>query len=258
MQILRKNKKGIIPFAAIGVICLIALACGGLYAGYEKWFGEGADKTLTIGIESDTSSEGRTIDDLADMGVTCKWADKEVEKNVKFMDQYTSAAIDPTTLYVFKEKPTDWGYPTGDFTDYYKAESSSSGTMVLEENPGKYYVVVKNTTALNTIFLEVEVPCMGEDDSVVLNDYNQAPDSMTVMMTAIATLTLTDVNFAVSTTANTTTMFEVTKHDYTTVTENQCVVLDGVIQDPVQPRTRDQVDRLDQRAVFRMDRELYV
>jgi len=232
MQKLKKNKNGFLP-ALAGIIGFFVI-CGVIgMAGtwtFNKIFGDSDDddKTLSM-VETDTTSEGRTVTDLADMGVECKWANKEVKKNINFMDKYSSSAIDPTTMYVFKEKPEDWKLPTGDFTDYYKAESSSSGVMVLQENPGMYYIVVKNTTAYNTKFLEIEVPCMGEDASVVLNEYNQAPDTKTVMLTQIATLSFTDVDFGVDETDNISTLFEVTKHDYTTVAEDQCVVLDGVM-----------------------------
>jgi len=148
---------------------------------------------------------------------------KNVEATLNAYNIYTAAAINPK-VYLYEEKPDNWGNGRVDVEDgYISSYQLASGTYVIAEEPGTYYA----RAVLNGYydeFFEIVIPASGE---VTLNDFNQADGNIEkIKMYDIETLSVSDVDLGITENASSDTTF--IKYMNAVVDDDEAFKLDEV------------------------------
>jgi len=125
------------------------------------------------------------------------WAKKIVNYKLLVSDKYTGADV-TATVKVYKEKPSDWENPRGDFSDAenYNIYTVTNGeALINKEFPGTYYAVITKD-GYNTEFVSFVIPDgTGRGD---ISDYQQSPDIDVVEMTQEGSTTNQDAEFTLT------------------------------------------------------------
>lgn len=167
-----KKKASLIDAGALLTIIFAGIIIGGMYLAYDNFIVNG----------SINGKEG-------------PWSNQNVYYKLNTFDKY-SGADESATCKVFTTKPSDWLNPRGDFSDaeLYTSYTASSGIVTVNKQyPGKHYAVC-TVSGSNTEFIEFDIPDGKGLLIKDLNDYNSAPESKNVEISAVGSTT--DADFA--------------------------------------------------------------
>ena len=176
------RKKNASKWKGMAIFLLLIVIASGIFGAYK--YSVSGDKDATTTIDPETGEEV----------LLGEWVGKVVNLKLNTYDKYSSAD-ESATAKVYEKEPVDWENPRGDFSDakLYTSYTASSGVVTINKQyPGHYYVVV-TVSGSNTEFVEIDIPD-GSSESDSLADYNSAPYTVNVPISAVGSTT--DVNFA--------------------------------------------------------------
>jgi hypothetical protein len=121
---------------------------------------------------------------------------QNVDHTLKSSNKYTAAAVDPT-FYIYDEQPDGWDDGRVSLEDgYISSAASSSGSAVMTETPGTYYVRGILSGYYDEFFV-VEVQSSGD---VALSEFNENDGGLTkVQLIDVETLSVANQDMGIAT-----------------------------------------------------------
>lgn len=182
-----------------------------------------------------------------------KQADQKSQADAKFSGRFVKLKVETSdlsgnkvtsgTIYLFKDKPENWGDASAIQNDYSNADSTysidSDGVTTIQETPqlqGDYYMAVQHSGAY-PVMTQLSIPTGENYQSVALSEYNQAPELERVEVSDKASISSATFDLGVTQNATDVEVFDSNTFSPAENTEYRLDYL--VVEDGSVPTTSD-------------------